>query len=137
VSTVHVVHELCDCDARPERFNEDEQQDQCSGWPEYSSKVKTYQCFRNDLTEGRPRRSLSADFGDINKDRRHTEDSNQHTGMFIPNRRRVDQFVEMPWFDGTGDLQLFPQRWSNSEQLFWLKNSIQIVPVPDGKAGRV
>jgi len=54
VSTVHVVHELCDCDARLKRFiviNEEEQQDQLSGRPGYSSKVKTGQCFRNDLTK--------------------------------------------------------------------------------------
>jgi len=77
---------------------------------------------------------FQSDFGDINKDRRHTEDSNQHTGMFIPDSRHVDQFVEMPLFGGTGDVELFLQRWSNSEQLFRLKNcnkeSVMIVAPP-------
>jgi len=84
--------------------------------------------------KGRQRRSLSADFGYINKDRRHTEDLNQHTVMFIPESRRVDQFVEMPRFDGTSDLELFLKRfstladyyrWFSFEQLFRLKNCIQ------------
>jgi len=31
--------------------------------------------------------------------------------MFIPDSRRVDQLVVMPRFDGTGDLELFLQRF--------------------------
>jgi len=66
--------------------------------------------------------------------------------MFIPDSRHADQFVEMRRFDGTGDLELFLQRfriladyyrWSNSEQLFRLKNCIQVGQVSDGKAWRV
>ena len=49
-------------------------------------------------------------------------------------RRRIDQSVEMPKFDGVGDLELFLQRfdmlaeyydWSTSEQLFRLKQCVQ------------
>jgi hypothetical protein len=113
---------------------EDGQHDQRSGRPEYGSQVQPGRCYGNGPAEGRPRRSLSADHGDSSKDRRYMGYPSQRTEGTILDKRRVDQFVEMPRFDGTGDLELFLQRfrtlaeyygWTNSEQLFRLKNSIQ------------
>jgi hypothetical protein len=136
-STGPAVHESCDRNLQHERpivTREDGQHDQRSGRPEYGSQVQPGRCHGNGPAEGRPRRSLSADHGDSSEDRRYMGYPSQRTEGTILDKRRVDQFVEMPRFDGTGDLELFLQRfrtlaeyygWTNSEQLFRLKNSIQ------------
>jgi hypothetical protein len=119
---------------RPIVVTEDEQQDRCSGRPEHASREPPDRYYGKDHAERRPRRSLSADYGDRSKDHRYVDHQNQRTGVTVLDNRRVDQFVVMPRFDGTGDLELFLQRfrtladyygWSNSEQLFRLQNSIQ------------
>jgi hypothetical protein len=131
------VYESYDRDSRHERpivSSEDVRYDQRRNRPEYGSRVQPDPCYRKDPAERRPRRSLSADHADNCNDRRYMNYPSQREDSTNFNSRRVDQFVEMPRFDGTGDLELFLQRfrtlvdyygWSNSEQLFRLKNSIQ------------
>jgi hypothetical protein len=60
--------------------------------------------------------------------------SSRMSGTATWDRRRLDQFVEMPKFDGVVDMKLFLQRfrtladyynWSADERLFRLKQCIQ------------
>ena len=79
---------------------------------------------QRDVT--RHRRSLSVE--DSGHTSRHTPQRSGHTPSW--DSRRVDQSVEMPKFDGTGEIELFLQRfhtladyfhWNNDEKLFRLK----------------
>jgi hypothetical protein len=121
------VYESYDRNSRHERpivSHEDVRYDQRRNRPEYSSRVQPDECYGNNPAERRSRRSISADHAGNCNDRRYMNYPSQREDSTNFNSRRVDQFVEMPRFDGTGDLELFLQRfrtladyygWSNSE----------------------
>ena len=79
------------------------------------------------------RRSLSADQCDAELRNEPSCRSRPRFGSVTSESRRVDHSIEMPRFDGAGDLQLFLQRfntiadyynWAAEEKLFRLKNCI-------------
>ncbi|HSN23390.1 MAG TPA: retropepsin-like aspartic protease, partial [Methylomicrobium sp.] len=81
----------------------------------------------------RQRRSLSADQCDAELRNNQAGRSRPRFGSVTSESRRIDQSIEMPRFDGTGDLELFIQRvntkadyynWTAGEKLFRLKNCI-------------